>query len=62
MNERGGIPLALIIGIGIVIVLIGGFAFCTDALFEDEDERNDVGLPALVLTGFSGVRILGLVV
>lgn len=42
--ERGGIPLALIIGIVIVLVLLGGLGVCGDALFEDEDERNDLGL------------------
>lgn len=43
-KERGGVPLALIIGIVIVVVLLGGLGMCGDALFEDEDERNDLGL------------------
>jgi hypothetical protein len=48
-EPRGSVPLALIIGVVIVLVLLGGLGVCGDALFEDEDERNDLGLPALVL-------------
>lgn len=43
-HNRGGVPLALIIGIVIVLVLLGGLGMCGDAIFEDEDERNDLGL------------------
>ena len=43
-GERGGVPLALIIAVVLVLVLLGGFGLCGDALFEDEDERNDLGL------------------
>ena len=43
-SETGGIPLALIIGVVIVLVLLGGLGVCGDALSEDEDERNDLGL------------------
>lgn len=46
---RGSIPLALIILIGMAVVLMAGLAVCSDALFEDEDEVNDLGLPALVV-------------
>lgn len=50
MRQRGSIPLALLIGIGVVVALFAGIAFCADAAFEDEDERNDVGvvIPALI--------------
>ncbi len=48
-EPRGSVPLALIIGVVIVLVLLGGLGMCGDALFEDEDERNDLGMPALVL-------------
>lgn len=47
--DDGGVPLATIILIGLAVVLMIGLATCTDALFEDEDEKNDLGLPALVL-------------
>lgn len=43
-HDRGGIPLALIIGVVIVLVLLGGLGVCGDALFEDSDEENDIGL------------------
>lgn len=43
-DERGGIPLALLILAGLVVVLVGGLAVCGDALFEDEDEPNDLGV------------------
>lgn len=47
-NEKGSLPLAAIIGLGVVaLVLIGGFATC-DALWDDESEPGDVGMPALV--------------
>lgn len=43
MNERGSIPLALIIAAGIVLALFAAMAICGDALFEDEDEKDDLG-------------------
>lgn len=47
--ERGGIPLAALIALGLgLLVLAGGFVVC-DALIDDEDEPNDLGMPALVL-------------
>jgi hypothetical protein len=49
LNQRGSIPLALIILVGLAVVLVAGMATCGDALFEDEDETNDLGLPALIL-------------
>lgn len=48
-GEAGGIPLALLVLIALGIVVMLGLAFCGDALFNDEDEVNDVGLPALVV-------------
>ena len=47
--QRGSVPLALIILVLLGVVLLAGLATCGDALFEDEDERNDLGLPALVV-------------
>lgn len=47
--NRGSIPMALIILIGLAVVLMAGLAVCSDALFEDEDETDDLGLPALVV-------------
>ncbi len=45
-GEAGGVFVALAIAAACVIVLVGGFALCGDALFEDEQERNDLGAPA----------------
>jgi hypothetical protein len=42
--EDGSVPLALIILIGLAVVLMAGLAVCSDALFEDEDEVDDLGL------------------
>lgn len=43
-GETGGVPLALIILVALGVVLLAGLGFCGDALFEDEDEVNDVGM------------------
>lgn len=48
-REGGGIPLALIIIIALGVIMLAGLGLCGDALFEDEDEVNDLGAPALVL-------------
>jgi hypothetical protein len=47
--EHGGIPLALLILGGALVVMAIAFVLCTDALFDDESERKDLGMPALVL-------------
>lgn len=44
MNQRGSVPMALIIAVALLVVLGGGMAVCGDALFEDEDERDDLGI------------------
>lgn len=43
-KNQGGVPLAVIILVALVVVLIAGLGVCGDALFEDEDEKNDLGL------------------
>lgn len=43
-SERGSVPLALIILIALGVLLLAGLGFCGDALFEDEDEVNDLGV------------------
>lgn len=48
-DPRGSIPLALVVLVAIAIILMAGLAVCGDALFEDENETNDLGAPALVL-------------
>lgn len=48
-HEAGSLPLALIILIGLAVVFLAGLAVCTDALFEDEQERDDLGEPRIVL-------------
>jgi hypothetical protein len=42
--EEGSVPLALIILVVLALVLLAGLGFCGDALFEDEDEVNDLGV------------------
>lgn len=42
--EGGGVPLALIILIAVGVILVAGIGVSCDALFEDEDEVDDVGL------------------
>lgn len=49
MRQRGSIPLALLILIGLAVILVAGLAVCGDALFEDEDEVNDLGAPAWMM-------------
>lgn len=42
-GQRGGLGLSVAIGVGVIILLIvGAFATC-DALWNDEDERDDLG-------------------
>lgn len=41
--QDGSIPLALLILIGLAVLLLLGLGVCTDALFHDEDESNDLG-------------------
>lgn len=48
MRQRGSIPLAVLIGLGLIVLVVIGMAVCTDAIFEDEDETDDLGQPALV--------------
>lgn len=48
-DPRGSVPLALVVLVAVAIILIAGLATCGDALFEDEDETNDLGLPALIM-------------
>ena len=42
--ETGSVPLALLILVALGVVLLAGLGVCTDALFEDEDETNDLGV------------------
>lgn len=43
MKERGSIPMAVLIALGLIVFVIMGMALCGDAIFEDEDEENDLG-------------------
>ena len=54
MKERGGIPLAVLIGVGIILFVIIAMAVCTDAIFEDEDEANDLGQGVELVAGGGG--------
>lgn len=47
-DPRGSVPLALVILIALAVAIMAGLAFCGDALFEDEDEVNDLGASAWV--------------
>jgi hypothetical protein len=54
VGERGSIPMAVLILIGLFVAVIIGIAMCGDALFEDEDEENDLGwAPAVELSAAS---------
>jgi hypothetical protein len=46
--DDGSIPLALIILIGLAVLLLLGLGVCTDALFHDEDEPDDLGHAPIV--------------
>lgn len=46
---RGSVPLAALIAIGVGILILAGVFTTCDALFEDQDEDQDLGMPALVL-------------
>lgn len=48
-TERGSVPLGLIIFAVVIVALAGGIAVSCDAMFEDEDEVDDLGAPALIL-------------
>lgn len=43
-DQRGSAPLAMILFVLVIIALLGGIAVSCDAMFEDEDERDDLGL------------------
>lgn len=47
--DDGSVPLALIILIGLAVLLLLGLGVCTDALFHDEDEPDDLGQARIVL-------------
>lgn len=47
--EAGGIPLAFLIAVALLVILVVGMATCSDALFKDEDERDDIGLARITL-------------
>jgi hypothetical protein len=48
--ERGGIPLAAVILLAVLVFVMVGFLATCDALFDDEDEDNDLGsMPARAL-------------
>ncbi|MCA1572367.1 MAG: hypothetical protein LC798_19105 [Chloroflexi bacterium] len=42
-HEDGSIPMAVLIAVGIIVLLFIGIGVCGDAIFEDEDEENDLG-------------------
>lgn len=42
-SQRGAIPLALLILLIVAVIFVGGLFASCDALFEDEDEKNDLG-------------------
>jgi hypothetical protein len=43
-QDRGSIPLAVIVFVGLIVVLALGLALCGDALFQDESEKGDLGI------------------
>lgn len=43
-REAGGVPLAALLLVVVVVLVLGGIASSCDALFEDEDEVNDLGI------------------
>jgi hypothetical protein len=49
LPDDGGVPLAMIILVVVGVLVVGGFVASCDAIFSDEDEINDLGLPALVV-------------
>lgn len=53
-RERGSIPMAVMIGVGIILFVIVALAVCGDAIFEDEDEDNDLGWAGPVATAGDG--------
>lgn len=48
-GEQGSVPLAVLILVALAVLMVIGLAVCTDALFEDEDEANDLGRGRVVL-------------
>ena len=48
-DERGSVPLALIILIVAGVLVVGALFATCDALVDDEDEPGDLGSPALIL-------------
>jgi hypothetical protein len=49
LPDDGGVPLALIILVVVGVLVVGGFFASCDALFDDQSEKEDLGMPALVL-------------
>lgn len=49
LPDEGGVPLSMIILLVAVFLILGGLFATCDALWEDPDEENDLGLPALVV-------------
>lgn len=49
LPDEGGIPLAMIILLVVVFLFLAGLFASCDALWDDADEENDLGMPALVL-------------
>lgn len=43
-QEAGGVPLAALLAVLVVVLILAGIATSCDALFEDEDEVNDLGI------------------
>lgn len=43
LDEGGSVPLGLLIFLIVVVLIIAGIAVSCDAMFEDEDETNDLG-------------------
>lgn len=48
-GEAGSVPLAAIIFFAVILAILAGIGVSCDALFEDENEAEDLGLPALVV-------------
>lgn len=51
MRQRGSIPMAVLIFAGLILFVIIGLAVCTDAIFEDEDETDDLGWAPVATAG-----------
>lgn len=51
MRQRGSIPLAVLIAVGLFVVVIIGLAMCGDAIFDDQSEEDDLGSASYVRSG-----------